>query len=858
MTSTSTHRQPLSRRARLTLATAVVVALVLDFVFFTGYYASDDIQYITAGKMLFESGELPPGIGGLRLGMAIPTGLAYSIFGDSIAAAAWLHVLYHLVLVLLAFAIGRRVHDERVGLVAAVLAAINPLYYLFAGAVLPDNATSVWLGLTLLLLLRARDLQTSGLLGGRQALLRYGVIGFVLGVAYSTKETALIMVVPAAICTIAAAPRLRDPVWVRNGAFMAGGLVAFLILEMLIIRATSGASVMRFAIGQDEGAATHVVQFFEKQGGTNPLERLWFAIVEQLPLVAPLTLWPLLLAAVAYVVVPRRNLHLMIFFWWPLVYLTIGTISFTSYAPPPIQARYYAIVMLPAVVMLAAALAEIARRWVAWQRLPERVRGNALLAGIALLVVVSLCEIVMNLPSAGNIYGARTVRQLTRAYEVARDQYPQYPITFNQRYRAKMQLLLTDTPDVHVDVEASPAPPFLYIDDDGTADEADRAWMRDYEVTLLRTVPTLPGRRAELGDAIGRMFALSPTEVEPSGGASILLVTSRAHPPACADIGDRTPWHVPRGQDTGAQSLEAGDLVAWHQRHPFSVEIPASPAGALPDPHRLPRDTNHVSASLDLRLVRSERTASALVSVTLYGLASGERFVASTQEVTLRAGDPPVPVRLEVTSPETLIDYRLAAVVLPQLSTGALYFGDPCVDVATMASPEKAPHAVLTRRRWVAMHGEEPTMPFADGDVAVLDSDMTVQLFDRAKRPGNPSGSPLAKLPTGTRYLQVAFDARLLQGDGAQLTVDLYGGLGGTRWASSTMNLPLGRTDRVTPLTIALATAEPMSTFRVRIRARPSTEGPGALYLGSPRLEALATPPAGVPIAQPKDTRDRD
>src|SRR5690606_22764004 len=244
----------ISGRARRVLAALLVVALALDFIFFTGFFASDDRQYLDgAGKIAdLLSLELPEGGAGLgnsRLSIIVAYGIVYWLTEGSAAAVAWFHVLYHLVLVVLAFALGRLYHSEQAGLIAAGLAATNPIFYVFAGAVLPDNATAVWLALVLIALeLAYRRCAVERSLGAGQALRWYFPIGFLIGVAYACKETALIMTVPAAISVIAAAPRLRDLVWLRNGVFMASGLVVFVLLEILALRAIMGEWVFRFSL----------------------------------------------------------------------------------------------------------------------------------------------------------------------------------------------------------------------------------------------------------------------------------------------------------------------------------------------------------------------------------------------------------------------------------------------------------------------------------------------------------------------------------------------------------------------------------------------------------------------------------
>lgn len=123
----------------------MLLALILDFLFYTGYYASDDIGYLSGARAVAGEAVYQPDLGNARLGVTFPSAFVYWISGGSIAAVAWFHVGYHLGLVIVTYVLGRLLHGERAGLIAAALVAINPLVYAYAGAVLPDNACSFWL-----------------------------------------------------------------------------------------------------------------------------------------------------------------------------------------------------------------------------------------------------------------------------------------------------------------------------------------------------------------------------------------------------------------------------------------------------------------------------------------------------------------------------------------------------------------------------------------------------------------------------------------------------------------------------------------------------------------------------------------
>jgi len=454
MTVLSRLRQRLpDRRTSVILAVCIVVAAVLDFLYFTGFFASDDASYLKAARQIADVGnDLPayPWRGSLastRLGITIPDGIAYWLSAGDVVTIAWFHVLYHLALVGLAYAIGREAWDARTGLIAAALVATSPVLYVFAGAVLPDNATAVWLAVVLLLLLRVRRRALEGPLGAREAGRRYLVAGLVLGVAYACKETALIMTVPCAAIIVAGAPRLRSWVWVRDGAFLAAGLLVFVLFEAVLLRLITHEWMWRLGGVESSGAV-----FAERMTtqGTGPFERLVF-LADTLRTLMPLTGLALVGAAVAYPFLRRRDVALLAFFWWPLLYLTIGSTSFSAYRPSSIQARYYAIVMLPAAVMGAVVLGELLRRWPA-----RRWVAPALVVVMAAIAVFEARHVV---GFGGTIYRCADARAFRVAYDEARSAYPDYPVVLALDYRRRMTpLLFPGDPDV-----VPEGPPFVQL-----------------------------------------------------------------------------------------------------------------------------------------------------------------------------------------------------------------------------------------------------------------------------------------------------------------------------------------------------------------------------------------------------------
>lgn len=660
------------RRTCVVLALLVAIALLLDFLYYTGFYASDDISYLRTAREIGTFGDAfadynwRGSIANTRLGITVPDGLVYWVSGGDVSVIAAGHVVYHLMLVVLAFAIGREVWDVRTGLLAAALVATSPILYLFAGAVLPDHAMSVWLALLLLVLLRARRRDQKAPLAVREAARRYVPAGLLLGLAYGCKETAIIMAVPCAAVIIAAAPSLRSWRWVRDGAFLAAGLVAFLVLEQLVLRAITGDWISRFGGVADTGAAFEARM---AKHGVDPLERFTY-LGGLLRKLLPLSSALLLITAIVFPFLRRRDAALIAFFWWPLVYLTIGPTSLGAYRPPSIQERYYAIVVLPGAVMAAVVLGRAVERWSA--------RGWSMRAVVALVSVVTFYEARADLSFGGTAYRSEFVRGFTMAYETARARYPDHPILLSKGYLIRMHpALFPDDPGPR-----PKDPPFLRISQLDDALPEGPAKIREIKKRKhlhVRTVAILypPRRRIDiLLDRARALFGLDrpPVSNSRAGAAVIQLVTKITgdEPP----LYQRLPLFT-LGSVAAVTSVDGGSFVAWTEgrrvvlqhhdaRNPRRVpEHPAAQLGTA---------SPRVRVELDLELSRARPTK---IRVLAFGYDAAGVRVDAEQELVVDAASPASIASVEVASATPIVAVRVRLWVYPGSDDGQLYVGNP-------------------------------------------------------------------------------------------------------------------------------------------------------------------------------------
>jgi hypothetical protein len=533
------HQALPERRTRRVLTSCLAVAFGLDFVFYTGFYASDDMTYLQGAHELVHLGsELSVSTATLRLGMTLPNSLVYWLTGGDSAAIAWSYVLCHLALVVLAYVIAQTVGNPRAGLIAAAMTAGSPVLYIYAGAVMPDLPTAVWLALLLLMLVRAQRRALEGPLSVGESLRRYFTAGLVLGLSYTCKESGLIMAVACAVVIIATAPRLRSAVWIRDGSFLAAGLVAVMLIEHALIRHLTGEWVSRIFRVDDN--PDPVIELMTAQG-TGPIERLLFATGDLRGLM-PLTFWLLSGSALLYPILKRRKLAVALFFWWPFLYLTIGTISFSRYIAPPIQGRYYGIVILPAAVMSGIVVEALVTRWQGWARRPRWLARSW--AGIALAMALGVAfglEAHHNLSYSGNIYRCAEARAFASAYGQARTEYSRYPLVVGSYFRHRMAPVLYPTvpDDVYAQPmlrnwEDPPPPPFILLSRPSSAPREGLTTLPELGLEVvhienLRVVHAARRRSDLLADSVRRMLSIGPHRALPSSrhGVAVLQLVER-------------------------------------------------------------------------------------------------------------------------------------------------------------------------------------------------------------------------------------------------------------------------------------------------------------------------------------------
>jgi hypothetical protein len=657
------------RKSAPTLAVAMAIASILDAIFYTGYFASDDSGYLSAAAVVLRGGLMPSHVGSVRLGMTLPVVALYWLSDGSVHLVAAAFALLHPLLVVLVLLAGTVAHGAAVGRLAAMLTAICPFLYVFAGAILPDLITTSWIMVSLLLVLIA---ERRWHLGWPTA------AGIALGIGYSAKETALVMIVPAlATFLLGARPDPRRAI-LRCIVFL-GAIAAVVMLETLALRALTGEWLTHLGVLLTSDTQEHLAEVAGQQG-FGPLERFHTVFME-LKLIGPLWIWMLVLFSIAYTRMPDRSLPILCFAVWAFAYLTWGTASLSSYRPAPIQPRYFSVVFVPASLLTARVLMAAG----AWLKL-SWLRSIVL---VILLGALLAGEVARNRGRAGNIYAAWIVRGVEEAYRSAAERRPELPVVLSPEYQFSLDGLFAEHKPRNLitmyswDRELFPAPPFFFVELGNRYSEAKLRSMLQHGPTTITTFDIIyPRPRLErLWSGIEAFFVVGPAPVDGTWYWHTHETLVQLIEPGVRDVPGRArpiasaPLYPDQTMTT--RWIDSGHVIAWPETMTiggaqFFDRLPLE----MPPTHDGSRLTDlDSSACFDISYLAIEGSARVESELHVYG---NERLENATSKVVVELTESSsTTASLAVDAAWPIRSFRIFIAISPIEGAGELLVGHP-------------------------------------------------------------------------------------------------------------------------------------------------------------------------------------
>ena len=345
----------------------IAVAVAARVAVFRGFAASDDADYarvawdIAQGHSPLGDASVPPQYSG-RLGIAVPVGLLFRLFGVHEWTLLILPAAMSAAMLALAYAFGRAFFSREAGLITLAIFAVMPIDCRFATWLLSDIPSAAWAGGGIL-----------ALIAGKRTTANYGkafaglMAALCFGLSWLTR-TQVAQLAPFVLgALIIWSWRDRKNLWLAGPA--AAGVLAIYLAEGFWYRSATGDFL--YPLHSAERIYAMHSQWYFTEGGVygwapghyalGLARRLLWKGPAGLLLNADFALVPLAaLAAAAHALYWRRREFLFpaaLFLWTALVF-NFGSASLRHYEPLPWMNSYMVPCLLPAAVLAGG--------WLAW------------------------------------------------------------------------------------------------------------------------------------------------------------------------------------------------------------------------------------------------------------------------------------------------------------------------------------------------------------------------------------------------------------------------------------------------------------------------------------------------------------
>ncbi|MDE1855794.1 MAG: glycosyltransferase family 39 protein [Candidatus Micrarchaeota archaeon] len=402
------ERQLISDNAARGMLLAILAfALIYSIVFVEGpsFFGDDTVYLDMANAVVHGNFHQSPFIFSVRLLMAYPIGFFYSLFGVSlITSSAW-DIISFLGIIVVAFLLGKELHGNLAGIIAALLAGFFPLLVQLSATVSDDIPLAFITSLAMLALLY----------GQRKASREwYFIAGILLIASPLVTPEGLIIIITAIFYLIVEVLRKKIALDAKLLSLPAG-MAAALIVLMLFNFINSGNPLITFtvntnfysAVGQQNTIpSTNTDPMFYLQdmfsygvisnlqaaahaGIFNPLT-IWQSIYMQNPNNAGFFFYVLVLAAI-YLILRKERKAYFVLFWFAIsfLYLEFGPMHISlvpfSYLLSYRLTRFLTIIAVPTVVVIGIALARLTSRYPK----PSSLLGICFASAVAIFLILT-------------------------------------------------------------------------------------------------------------------------------------------------------------------------------------------------------------------------------------------------------------------------------------------------------------------------------------------------------------------------------------------------------------------------------------------------------------------------------------
>lgn len=419
-------------RARGVLVAILVLSTLIDLFFFTGFYSSDDIDYLSLAHHVLQQGQLPDDArlqGAYRIVVLGWNFFVMWLLGPKAQVVAGSYILFHQLLNALTYLLAARVFDRRTALVAAYLTALCPMLISFSTAILPDIPLTCFFVLSLYAFLRAYDPGRDAGVKAPVSPLWMFISGAAVGLAYLSKESGLVLLPFYFFLWLIFSRKRRLPTILALGTMFVLGVAFCAFLEWGLLSYLKHQSFVRLnatAVQElDQDIRDHIARY-----GMDPLERLGWVKRRLNEFFAFIPVWfniILLVGLVAYPLLRRSRWPILLLPLWVFIYQTWGTMRLTEYFPPSIKVRYY-MPIIPFFAIIGAFVLVTLLRTLIEKTKPRALRRFLQAIAIALIIVLPLPGLRVADEKAGRLYRSAEIGGIVSAVRWTVNQGGQEPI----------------------------------------------------------------------------------------------------------------------------------------------------------------------------------------------------------------------------------------------------------------------------------------------------------------------------------------------------------------------------------------------------------------------------------------------
>jgi 4-amino-4-deoxy-L-arabinose transferase-like glycosyltransferase len=346
----------------LWLIIILMFALFLRLYFFVGLNWSDDIRYAyDAHRVLNGEYYLGNFLPSLRIGMIYPITFFYSLFGINDISLILYPLLTSLGCIVVIFYLGKMLFDEKVGLLSSFFLAFFPLDVIYATWSLPDIPVAFFCALSVLLFLKAKNIDTKIFNRFDKSKLLFFISGTLIGFSYLNKVSGAIILFFLFLYIIYILVKKRDKKF--DYLFLFFGFFFILIIEGLFYYFNNGDFFTRYNVVSS--------YYTPNWSGVNSdlgfYPMLMFNINRNLsfnfdnPYFVEYGLfYYFIFLSFIYITFKKNKNAILCLFWFVILflYLGFGSMSMTSYLPIHKLPRHLAVLTIPGLLCLSYFLIE--------------------------------------------------------------------------------------------------------------------------------------------------------------------------------------------------------------------------------------------------------------------------------------------------------------------------------------------------------------------------------------------------------------------------------------------------------------------------------------------------------------------